>query len=138
MPNIKILDIEIEPRQRKQLTAEDITRRANSFKRFGQLQPIRLRKKGGKLVLVAGFIRIQAALSLGWEEIRYELHTKVDDILAKEVELEENIERKNLEWFEEAAAVAEIHAMHMERDPEWNMRKTAEVVGKSVGTVSHG
>ncbi len=136
MPKIRILDIEIEPRQRKELTKEDVDRRAASFQRFGQLQPIILRKKEGKMVLVAGFIRTQAALSLGWDEIRYELQTKVDDILSKEMELEENIESKALEWYEEAAAVAEIHALHMERDPEWNMRKTAEVVGKSVGTVS--
>ena len=134
---VKISEIKILPRQRKELTEEDIAERAKSFEKFGQLQNIVLNKtEDGTLELVAGFTRIMAALSLGWNEIEASLQDDLDDIQKKEMELEENIQRKQLEWWEEAQAIAEIHDMRSKIDPTWSMAKTAQMVGKSKPTVS--
>ena len=134
---VKIKDILINPRQRKELSADDIAERAESLKKFGQLQNIVLNKReDGVLELVAGFTRIMAAMTLGWEEIDAKLQEDLSDVEKKEMELEENIQRKQLEWHEEANAIAEIHAMRLALDPEWSMGKTAQMVGKSKATVS--
>ena len=47
------------------------------------------------------------------------------------MELEENVRRTELEWWERAAATAEIHDMKKEADPTWTMQKTADLVGVS-------
>lgn len=130
--------IEVEPRQRKNLTKEDIESMAESIQRFGLLQvPVFAPgSEEGKLRLVGGFTRLQAMMYLGWEEIPYRHVDETDEIVLKEIELEENIRRKQLEWWEEAEAIAEIHQMRQERDPTWSVRRTAELVGKATGTVS--
>ncbi len=90
----------------------------------------------GKLQLVSGFTRLQGMMFLSWKEIPYTLSEEVDEITIKEMELEENIQRTNLEWWEKAEAVAEIHELRMSQDPTWSMRKTAEMTGEALGTVS--
>lgn len=131
-------NIQIKPRQRKVMTKLQIDELAASIKKYGLLQPPVLARTEDpdKFQLIAGFTRIQAMMSLGWEEIPYTLSEEADEILLKEMELEENIRRTNLEWYEKADAIAEIHTMRMERDPEWSMRKTAALVGEAVGTIS--
>lgn len=135
---IHISQIEIEKRQRQVLTAETIEELALSIEKFGLLSPPVLANgsEDGKLKLVAGFTRLQAMMFLGWTDIPYRHTTEVDAITLKEMELEENIRRKQLEWWEEADATAQIHAMRKERDPNWTVRQTAEMIGKSAGTVS--
>jgi ParB/RepB/Spo0J family partition protein len=103
--------------------------------KYGLLQPILVTEDDGEYQLVAGFNRLHAARFLDWKEIEVYLSDNLDPITRKEVELEENIRRKNLEWWEKAAAVAEIHDMRTTEDPEWSMRKTAELIGESLGTV---
>ncbi len=134
---VQITDVQINPRQRKELTENDIAELATSLENFGQLQNIIVHKRAdGGIELVAGFSRIMAALSLGWESIDAKLQEDLSEVEKKEMELEENVRRKNLEWYEEAEAIAEIHDMRTELDPEWSMGKTAEMVGKSKTTVS--
>lgn len=131
-------NIEIDKRQRQTLDKEDIERLAESIHKFGLLQ-VPVMAPGSdpdKVKLVAGFTRLQALMYLGWDEIPYRMSYEVDEIVLKEMELEENIRRKNLEWWEENEAIAEIHTMRQARDPTWNVRQTAELVGKSTGTVS--
>jgi len=137
MPNVSIKDIKIKPRQRKELTDEDINTMAESLKKFGQLSTIVVnRNEDGEIELVAGFTRIMGALKLGWKNIDAKFKEELSVIEQKEIELEENIRRKQLEWYEEAAAIAEIHDLKQEEDPEWSMAKTAAMVGKSKATVS--
>lgn len=134
---VLISEIQINPRQRKELTEETIRDLATSLENFGQLQNIIVHSRAdGGIELVAGFSRIMAALSLGWESIDAKLQEDLSEVEKKEMELEENVRRKNLEWYEEAEAIAEIHDMRTELDPEWSMGKTAEMVGKSKTTVS--
>lgn len=134
---LRIEDIIIHTRQRKELTPEDIYERAESMKKYGQLQNIVVNKTAdGTIELVAGFTRIMAAIELGWEEIEAKLQEDLSELERKEMELEENIQRKQLEWWEEANAIAEIHSMREALDPEWSMAKTAQMVRKSKTTVS--
>jgi len=138
MPDsISISEVKISSRQRKELMtdeyAQHISDLASSIERFGLLQPVVINQDNE---LIAGFSRIQAHLRLGRTEIPFCRVESLNSIELKEMELEENIRRKNLSWFEEAAAIAEIHSLKQAKDPEWNMTKTAEAVGKSLGTVS--
>lgn len=141
---VNISHITIYERQRKgdtvkgSQTFDHIESIAESFRLYGQLQPILVSKQsdGSEAVdLVAGFNRLQAAMLLGWEEIDAKVVGTLSPLKKKEIELEENIRRKDLEWWEKAAAVAEIHDMRMAEDPDWSMRKTSELIGESLGTV---
>ena len=138
MNSVHFTNIEIKPRQRKIMTKLQIDELAASIKRYGLLNPphLALGSEPGKFQLIAGFTRIQAMMSLGWEEIPYTLSDEVDEITLKEMELEENIRRVDLEWYEKAEAIADIHDMRTARDPEWSMRKTAALVGEAIGTIS--
>lgn len=138
MPKVKLADIRISTRQRKELEEADIKSLAQSIERYGLLNPITLnRDSDGGLELVAGFTRLQAHMALGKTEIEARFQDELSEIERKEIELEENIRRKNLEWWEEANAIAEIHELKQAEDPEWSMRQTAEYVGKSASTVSN-
>jgi len=137
METIKISEIKINPRQRKSMDTpeylEHIQDLSTSIEKHGLLQPIVLDAEDN---LVAGFTRIQAHLYIGRKEIAFTRVGELTEIQAKEMELEENVRRKNLEWWEEANAIAEIHALKSENDPEWSMAKTAAMVGKAISTVS--
>jgi ParB family chromosome partitioning protein len=76
----------------------DIDDLANSMSRLGQLQPIILDGDGD---LVAGERRLKAAMMLGWREIEAVHMADLDEIGRKEVELEENLRRKEFTWPEE-------------------------------------
>ncbi len=134
MQTIPISNVKITRRQRKELDSEEVEALADSIERWGLLHPVTLRRKDNGLI--AGFRRIQAHLALGRSEIEFRYHDELTDIEVKELELEENIRRVNLTWQEEAQAIAEIHSLKQEIDPEWTTSKTAEFVGKSTGTVS--
>lgn len=131
-------DIEIKPRQRKILTEVQIKKMADSIQKYGLFNlPVMVPgSEPGKVRLNSGFTRLQGMMFLKWEEIPYRFQEETDEIILKEMELEENIQRTDLEWWEKAEAVAEIHTLRMERDPNWSMRKTAEMTGEALGTVS--
>lgn len=131
MPTIAIPNIKISAdRQREDVGA--VEELAASIKEYGLLEPVLL---DGDHNLVAGFRRLTAVVSLGWEEIKYESLGALDPIRAQEIELEENIRRKQLSWQEESKAIAKIHQMKMARDPSWTAEKTAAAVGTSRRTV---
>ncbi|MCL2791982.1 MAG: ParB N-terminal domain-containing protein [Spirochaetaceae bacterium] len=88
---IKIEDvIVIKNRIRKDVG--DLESLAESMTKFGQLHPIVLTSK---LQLIAGYRRLEAAKSLGWQTIDatiLDVKSKVDLL---EIEIEENIQRKD-------------------------------------------
>lgn len=133
---VDLNEIEVQTRQRKVLTEQDIAEMAASIRTYGLLNPPLLTRINGKLRLVAGFTRIQGLLQLGLTKIPYIVREETDEIILQEIELEENVRRKQLEWWEQSQAIAKIHAMRSERDPDWNMAKTAHMAGVSKSTVS--
>lgn len=63
-----------------------------SLKRVGQLNPILVTPT---YELIAGFRRLTAAQELGWQSVEAEIVQAADEIRRLEIELEENVYRKD-------------------------------------------
>jgi len=105
---------------------ENIPSLAASLKEFGQLQPIILDEDGE---LVAGMRRLTAAKSLGWTSIWAVLRNQLDDLTARSIELEENLQREQMSPAEKIKAIAELHRLKKEQDPNWGQSQTAQLAG---------
>lgn len=111
-----------------------------SFERYGQLQPIVVNRN---MELIAGGRRLAACL-LGNRKALIAFNDTLDPLIMREMELEENLQRKALTPAEELMAIDEIHklkqSLHGEsvsgRDGGWTMEKTAEIVGRSKQSIS--
>src|SRR5208282_2681115 len=87
----------------------DIDGLKRSIEKFGlAFEPILLDRENN---LLAGGRRFRAYTELGRSTIPSIYLDEVDDILAREIELEENIQRKELDWQEVADLTAKIHAL---------------------------
>ena len=132
MPEIEIAKITIPgERQREDMgTKEELEELANSIfnPAIGFLNPITLDKDH---ILIAGMRRLTAHVMRGKKMIEYRLCDAETPYQKEIVELEENIRRMQLSWQEESKAVARIHAMKKEEDPDWTGHKTAALIGKS-------
>jgi DNA modification methylase len=107
---VEISKITVGPRARADYG--DIDELASSFSRLGQLQPIILDGDGD---LVAGERRLKAAMMLGWNEIDAVYMADLDEIGRKEVELEENLRRKEFTWPEEVLALEKLYNLKVEK-----------------------
>ena len=84
--------------ERRRQDYGDIPGLMKGFRRVGQLSAIIVDRNGGKgYRLVAGGRRLQAARQLGWNTIRAELKEHLTDDELRDIELEENENRKNLD-----------------------------------------
>lgn len=92
----------------------------------GQLQPIIIEED---FELVAGERRFLAAKELGWKTLDATVRTKMTDLEARTIELEENIQREDMSWQERAYALAELHKLKSAADPNWSQDVTAELAG---------
>lgn len=99
---------------------------AQSYLRFGQLQPIIIERDGK---LVDGLHRLTAAMQNGATEIDAVYTDEVDDLFLREMELEVNIQRKEMTWLEREKAIATLHKIKVMRDPNWGQAQTQAVVG---------
>lgn len=86
---VLIKDIKIKKRVRKDLG--DLHMLQESLKRYGLMNPITI---NSQYELVAGHRRLEAAKSLGWSSIDAIMVDTKDKALLLELELEENIQRK--------------------------------------------
>lgn len=133
LQNVKLTDIKISPRFRKDYG--DIKELVVSVKEKGILQPISLNKN---LELAAGGRRYMAAAAAGLSEIPC-LIRDTDDLLDRlEVELFENIHRKQMEWHEEVELTNAITNLYKDKygKRKWGQRNTAELLNKSLGGVN--
>jgi site-specific DNA-methyltransferase (adenine-specific) len=96
-----------------------------------------------KYRLIAGERRLRAAMYAGWTEIEVTLKDEMTDLAAKEMELEENVKRKDIDWEEQVEAVRQIHELKVKQQGQstrtkdgWGIEKTAALIGASVGLVS--
>ena len=130
--DILISDIIIEDRFREEYG--DIEELAESIKVNGIIQPITISEE---MVLIAGGRRLIAAQLADLEKIPCVIRDIKDKIEAKEIELFENLHRKNLEWYESILLHKQIHEMMKEKyGDDWSGRKTSELLNKSVGYTS--
>lgn len=127
---ISIDKITWDTRYRKDLG--NINELAESIKEKGILQPITVNQD---LVLLAGERRLTAAKQAGLTKIPALIRdqSKMEDatIDLREVELIENVFRKDFTWVEHANLIAEIDKLCREKNVDWSVRKTAQLIGHS-------
>lgn len=114
----------------------DIEDLAASIQRVGQLQPIVVDKN---LVLIAGGRRLAAHIHLQREHIIADIREEVDEIARRDMELEENIKRKGLEWPEEVRAVRDLYVLRNEKAgmlEHYTMRELAADTEKGLARVN--
>lgn len=108
---------------RKSFNSEDISNLAQSIKENGIIQPIIVRKKGNKYIIVAGERRFRAAKSINLKKVPVVIREYTERQVV-EIALIENVQRKNLNSIEEAIAYSRLKK-------EFNM--TQEQISTSVG-----
>jgi len=107
---------------------KDVEARAQSLMKFGQLQPGGVKPSGNQFELVYGLHRLEACKLNGMKFKAVVVGTE-DPLLQKEMELEENIARKEMHWSQKEKAIAELHKLKMAANPEtWTQQQTAAVV----------
>lgn len=131
---LKIADIKIGDRFRKDYGKIDEL--AQAIKQRGRLlEPIVVDQD---LNLLAGGRRLQACTSLGWETIPAQYITEVDELTAREIELEENLHRKNLTWQEESKLTLEIDKLYrLKHGQARSGRPTGVIIGSDGKVASH-
>lgn len=88
---IKVEDVVLKKRVRKNLG--DLNALIKSLNTYGLIHPIVVNKK---LELIAGHRRLEAARQLGWQLIDAIILDKPSQLDKLEMEMEENLYRKNL------------------------------------------
>jgi ParB family transcriptional regulator, chromosome partitioning protein len=132
----KIIEISIDelrpnPDQpRKVFKDEDIIEMAESIKTFGILEPILVRPDGEFHMIIAGERRYRAARQLGLETIPC-LVKDVSDEDAYLISLIENLQRKDIDPFEEAAGYQRLIDQY-----SITQENIARTVGKSRTTIT--
>jgi len=101
IPVMKTIDIplnSIEIGERRRSDAGDLSTLAFGLKRVGLLQPIIVdrEKRSGPYKLIAGFRRLKAARLLRWKTIAASLLDTLTEEERRDIELEENENRKSL------------------------------------------
>lgn len=130
MNGVPIADIAVQDRSRN--TLRNIDSLARSIRERGLLHPVVVREVEGRLVLVAGQRRIEAARSLGWTEVPVTVVTTLDDEMdALCAEGEENTER---EPFTPAEAVE--HRRRIREVESQAAKERQRAAGEKYGTGS--
>jgi ParB family chromosome partitioning protein len=104
--NIPVKDIIVKNRIRRDLG--DIGSLAESFNTYGQVTPIVINKKN---VLIAGGRRLEAAKLLGWQTINAVILDCSEELQQLELEVQENLHRKDFNNDETDDAVRKIHKL---------------------------
>lgn len=99
---LSVYEIDNNPFQpRRKFNQEEIASLAASIREHEQLQPILVRKVGGRYQLISGERRLRAAIHAGLKTIRAEVR-EADDRLVAELAIVENLQRKDLDAIEKA------------------------------------
>lgn len=124
--HLRITDIIVKDgRQRSDMG--DLEGLAESILKHGLMQPIILNREN---VLIAGGRRLEAHKLNGMTHVDCMYRDELDELDLEELELEENIRRKQLTWQEENAATARLHKLRQQRDPNWSQAQTAVLIAK--------
>ena len=106
---------------------------AGTIKEKGLIQPITIDQHNR---LLAGERRFLAMKHLGAQTITCIIRQVQGKIDALEIELLENVMRKDMGWQERARLEARIMEYKSTVDPEWTQRKQAEFTGEALGSVN--
>ena len=108
----KVVEIEVDkiipnPYQPRKQFDDDIEGLTESIRQNGLLQPLTVRKNNEKYELVAGERRLRAVKSLGFETVQC-IIIDITERNSAVMALVENIQRKNLQFFDEAEALEKL------------------------------
>jgi len=112
---------------RKNFDAQYIDELAASIAQVGLMQPIIVRPNGGNYVIIAGECRYRAARKAGLEEISAIVRTDLSDAAILELQLVENLRRRDLHPMEEAQGYRSLLLTK-----QYDVARIAERVGRSV------
>jgi len=142
-PRIPIMEITVGEKHRMRKFFGNIDELASSLARFGLMTPIVLDDSNN---LIAGHRRILAAKQLGWADIPFRRMTALDPIARQELELEENIRRKDLEWQEEVVGLYKLYMAKQARYGEkgdplsenggYGIEEAARELDRATGSIS--
>ena len=104
---------------------------ADSFRAYGILQPLTVRDRGGFYELVAGERRLRAARIAGLREVPC-LVAEVGEEDAALLALIENLQRRDLDYMEEAAAIARLIGRY-----GLSQQQAADKLGKSQPAIAN-
>lgn len=104
---------------------------ATSISEHGILHPIVVREKGTGYELIAGERRLRACKLLGWASIPGVIKN-MDDRMAAEMALIENLQRRDLHFFEEAEGYQRLIA-----EFELTQEDLAQRIGKSQSSIAN-
>ena len=130
--HILLSDIHPNPCQpRRTFEEHPLQELADSIAAFGILQPLTVRASKKGYELVAGERRWRAAQMAGLKEVPC-LIAQVDEQDAELLALIENLQRQDLDCFEEAAAIARLIARY-----GLSQEQTAQKLGKSQSAIAN-
>lgn len=125
---LPIHEIKVENRQREDLG--DIQSLADSIAKYGLIQPIIVDQNKR---LIAGGRRLTACVLLGFKQVDVVFRETISEDELYELELEENIRRKDFDWRERVLNIATIHSVKKRRATleaqKWGQKETAEALG---------
>lgn len=122
--NVREIDTNsLQPR--KQFDEESLSDLAASIKVHGIVQPLIVKKKNSRYLIIAGERRFRAARMAGLSEVPV-LVADYDEAQIHEVSLIENIQREDLNPIEEAAAIRFLMKQH-----DMTQEEVAARLGKS-------
>ena len=109
---VNVRDIDTNALQpRKQFEENSLNELAESIRIHGIVQPLIVKQKGSRYMIIAGERRFRAARLAGLSEVPV-LVADYDEAQIHEVSLIENIQRENLNPIEEAAAIRFLMKQH--------------------------
>lgn len=104
---------------------------ADSIRQYGVLQPLTVRKLPDGLELVAGERRLRAARLAGLREVPC-IFVSVDEVQSGMLALVENLQRRDLDYIEEAEGLARLMRLY-----GLSQEQAAAQVGKSQSAVAN-
>ncbi|QDP56819.1 MAG: putative modification methylase [Prokaryotic dsDNA virus sp.] len=139
------MDILVEDRTRKDFG--NLQGLSESIKKHGLIQPLVVEPDGTQYRLIAGERRLRACLAAGLTNIPCVLREELKPLDRKELELEENLHRKDFTWPEQVELVRQIDEINRKRlgsaiggsqrnEDRWNTDKLAQKLDMAKGGVS--
>lgn len=130
--NIKVASISRNPNQpRRVFNLAETTALAQSIQQYGVLNPITVRIVDKGFELVAGERRLRAVRMLGLKEIPC-IIVRADDGKSSLLALVENMQRSDLDFYEEAIAIKNLMETY-----KFTQEQIARKVGKTQSAISN-
>ena len=129
---ISLNQIRPNPQQpRRSFDENSLSELAESIRRYGILQPLTVRRQGTGYELVAGERRLRAAAMAGLREVPC-LVAQVGEEDSALLALMENLQRRDLDYMEEAAAIARLIGRY-----GLSQQQAADKLGKSQPAIAN-